>query len=184
VSQMTVDELKTLDAAARFDHSDFEARIPTLEEVLSWARGRTRVVIELKGTQNPQLVRSTLACVEKLDMVRDVMLIAFDHFALREAREASPTILTGALYVGRPVDPVSLATACGADALCPHWASISAADVAAAHRTGLAVCVWTVNEPSEIESVTRLGVDGVTSDTPERVVASAEKDRSTLRLPG
>lgn len=174
VSEMTVAELKALDAAARFDGASFDARIPTLDEVLSWARGKTRVVIELKGTHTPGLVRSTLDLVQKHGMLSDVMLISFDHFALRETRQINRDVCTGALYVGRPVDPVSVATSCGADAICPHWASISPEDVALAHRAGLAVCVWTVNQPVEIAAALSLGIDGITSDVPDRILANLE----------
>lgn len=178
VSDLTVAELKSLNAAARFDGPSGEACIPTLEEVLSWAHGKTRVVIELKGTGIPtDLIPRTIDLVRAFGMLDDVMLIAFDHFALLEARELSPDVCTGALYVGRPADPVSLAIACGADVLCPQWSSITADDVSAAHRAGLAVCVWTANDPLEIATALRLGVDGVTSDVPERIVATARSGR-------
>ena len=36
--------------------------------------------------------------------------------------------------------------------------------VAAAHRAGLAVHVWTINDPETIEALLDLGVDGVMTD--------------------
>jgi len=177
VSDLTAAELTALDAGVHAPDSRGTTHVPTLDEALSWAHGRTRVVVELKGTQDPALVPATLAAIQRFDMLDDVLLISFDHVALRAIREAAPTACTGALYSGRPADPVSLATACGADALCPHWASITPEEVAAAHHGGLAVCVWTVNEPHEIEATLRLGVDAVTSDVPERVTSSARGGR-------
>lgn len=172
VSDLTLSELKLLNASVGSGDMDSEERIPTLDETLAWARGKTRLVIELKGTERPALVRSTIDAVRDHGMLSDVMLISFDHFALLEAREMSKGVYCGALYVGRPADPISLATACRAAALCPHWSSVTAEDVAAIHRAGLAVCVWTTNAPSEIDAAIRLGVDGLTSDVPERVLAT------------
>ena len=43
--------------------------------------------------------------------------------------------------------------------------------VAEAHALGLKVFVFTVNQPREIARMRTLGVDGVFSDFPERVVA-------------
>ena len=49
--------------------------------------------------------------------------------------------------------------------------------LAFAHGRGVAVHVWTINEPSEIARLLGLGVDGIVSDFPARVVAA----RETLR---
>jgi glycerophosphoryl diester phosphodiesterase len=43
--------------------------------------------------------------------------------------------------------------------------------VADAHRRGLKIFAFTVNEPKDIARMKTLGVDGVFSDFPERVVA-------------
>lgn len=182
VSALTLAELKRLDAAGGWK-SHGEQRIPTLDEALEWAHGKSRLVIELKGTERPGLVEKTLDAIGLHSMLDDVMLISFDHFALLEAREINKDVCTGALYVGRPADPIALATACGADALCPHWSSVTPEDVVAIHRAGLAVCVWTVNEQAEIDAAMALGVDGVTTDVPERVAFTVPPVRTILPMP-
>ncbi len=169
VAVHTVAQLKALDASGPFRATYPDARIPTLEEVLSWARGRTRVVIELKGTENPHLVPRTLDLVREYCLTEDVLLISFDHAALVEARRLVPEIRTGALYVARLADPVGLAAACGAIALCPHWSMVTPDDVRKAHEAGLAVCVWTANDPHEVAAALRSEVDAVTTDFPDRV---------------
>lgn len=177
VGSFTVEQLKELDASGRFRQTQPGARIPTFDEVLAWARGRTRLVIELKGTEHPGLVGATIDRIRESKMVDNVFLISFDHVALREVHEQAPEILTGALYFARPADPLAIASSAGVDALCPQWSMATAIDVVAAHAAGLAVCVWTTNEPMEIRASIAAGVDAVTSDFPDRVRAIALSDR-------
>jgi glycerophosphoryl diester phosphodiesterase len=39
-----------------------------------------------------------------------------------------------------------------------------------AHRLGLRIVAWTVNEPADIARMIEWGLDGVISDYPERVL--------------
>jgi glycerophosphoryl diester phosphodiesterase len=50
--------------------------------------------------------------------------------------------------------------------------------VEAAHRFGCEVHVWTINEPTEIERLLDLGVDGVMSDFPGLVSAATARRRA------
>jgi glycerophosphoryl diester phosphodiesterase/acyl-CoA hydrolase len=177
VANLTLAQLRALDAGGRFGPAFAGARIPTLDELLAWAHGRIRVVVELKGTQNPSLVPWTLDLIRQYDVIEDTFVISFDHVALRDVRALAPEILTGALYHARLADPVGVAAACAADALAPHWSMVTPDMVATVHDAGLGVCVWTVDEPSEAEAMLRVGVDAITTNYPERVVAIARGAR-------
>jgi glycerophosphoryl diester phosphodiesterase len=50
----------------------------------------------------------------------------------------------------------------------PHFEAITPIDVQNAHALGLKVVVWTVNEPADIREMLALGVDGITTDYPDR----------------
>lgn len=60
--------------------------------------------------------------------------------------------------------------AAGGSVWSPDYRDLDAARVAEAHALGLQVIPWTVNEPADIRKVLELGVDGIISDRPDRVL--------------
>ena len=59
-----------------------------------------------------------------------------------------------------------------ATALSVHRAFCSAATVAAAHRRGVPVIVWTVDDPGEMNLFARIGVDAIVTDDPKTALAT------------
>ena len=57
----------------------------------------------------------------------------------------------------------------GGSLWCPHFTELAAAALARARELGLAVAVWTVNEPDDIEAMIDLRVDAIVTDYPGRV---------------
>jgi glycerophosphoryl diester phosphodiesterase len=70
--------------------------------------------------------------------------------------------------------------AAGCAAWSPFWRNLTAELVTEARALGLAVIPWTVNEPSDIERMLDLGVDGLITDYPDR--ARAVLDRRGVRV--
>jgi glycerophosphoryl diester phosphodiesterase len=70
--------------------------------------------------------------------------------------------------------------AAGCAAWSPFWRNLTAELVTEARDLGLAVIPWTVNEPSDIERMLDIGVDGLITDYPDR--ARAVLDRRGVRV--
>lgn len=51
----------------------------------------------------------------------------------------------------------------------PNYTLVDAEMVTWAHKRGMKIIPWTVNEPTAIENMIQLGVDGIISDYPDRV---------------
>ena len=64
-----------------------------------------------------------------------------------------------------------LVDALGAKIWSPFWRDLSAESLAQAHRLGIQVVVWTVNKPAAMAALIELGVDGITTDYPDRLRA-------------
>lgn len=169
VKDMTLAELKALDAGSWYDQRFAGERIPVLDELLVWARDRVAIAIEIKNgpIYYPGIVEQVIAALRRHAMLRQAILISFDHLAVREAKTLAPEVAAGILYVGGLADPVGAARAAGADALHPHWAYVTADLVRTAHAAGLAVSAWNPNDLPTLRMLNELGVDSVGTDYPE-----------------
>lgn len=171
VSDYTADFLRTLDAG-RYFHEHFSGlRMPLLDEVLAWAKGRVALMVELKhGPRfNPALDRSTVALIEKHEMVDDVILTSFDQFALRRVKEFNPLISTSFIYVGRYLDPLALVKELKVDALSPATDFLTREEVALIQSAGY-ICspggFWW-----DYPTLIAWGVDTISSNDPAGVAA-------------
>lgn len=169
VAQHTLAQLKELDAGSWFHPSFHNERIPTLIEVLSWARGRTRVVIEIKQGPifYPHVEELLIAALDRTQMRSQVLVISFDHHSVRKVKQLAADVPTGVLYGARVIDPVALATAAGADALMPYWPLITREEVELAHAAGLSIAPWGGPE-QDYRFILATGVDAVAADFPDR----------------
>jgi glycerophosphoryl diester phosphodiesterase len=169
VKDMTLAELKKLDAGSWFDPRFAGERIPTLTELLAWAKDRVGVAIEIKNgpLYYPGIAEKTIRLLRQHGMERQVILISFDHFVLREAKQIAPEIAAGILYVGGLVDAVAAARAAMADALHPNWAFVTPDLVRTVHEAGLAISPWNPNDLPTLRMLSQMGVDSVGTDYPE-----------------
>lgn len=65
----------------------------------------------------------------------------------------------------------------------PLYEDVDRQSVAEAHKLGLTVVVWTVNNPQDMARLIDLGVDGIISDRPDVLRAVAAKKGITLPKP-
>ena len=180
VCQHTAAEIGRLDAGSWFDPSFGDCRVPTLREVLTWAKGRTKVVIEIKNGPifYPNIERILLALLDEVGMRGDVMAISFDHLVLRDLKALAPDVATGVIYASRMVDPVAMARAVHADLMMPYWALLTREEVAMAHAADLFMSPWGGPE-QDYKHILALGVDAVGADFPDRPRAAMEQEAAS-----
>lgn len=137
--------------------------VPTLAEALAAAP----LLVELKDpAATPGLVEAVAATVAD----HDAVLQSFDVDAVRALARLRPDVPRGVLGRPRTTELAEIAGFAGAVGV--HHRRLDPAYVAAARAAGLLVLTWTVNADRSIRRVLRLGVDGVISDYPERVLGA------------
>lgn len=190
VDALDLGELRRLDAGFRFEVAGrFPWRgrgvgIPALADVLDEFPG-TPLNIEIKQGE-PRIEETVVSLLRDRRVLDDVVLAAEDDSIMRRIRAAAPEAATsfsavevrdfferclGGAFAGYRPPGVALQ-------IPPRFGSlelVSAETVAAAHRAGLEMHVWTIDDPDEMRRLLDLGVDGVMSDFPDvlRCVASA-----------
>lgn len=148
-------------------------RIPTLAEVFDTVNRRAVINVELKG---PGTAAPVVQIIDEYVRKRgwrheDFLVSAFDPAQIQAAKRLLPEIRTGALIEKIPPGLAAFAERLGAWSLHPGKRCVTPELVADAHRRGLRVFVFTINQPAEIASMAALGVDGVFTDYPDRIAA-------------
>ncbi len=146
--------------------------VPLLGEVLDACSGMT-VNIEIKNLPGEpgydpgeRVAAGVAGLVASAGLVSAVVVSSFWPESLAAVRRARPEIATGLLVAEwfEPADCVAAALHWSCSAVHPHASLVSADLVDEAHRAGLAVAAWTVNERREIAALAALGVDTVITD--------------------
>jgi glycerophosphoryl diester phosphodiesterase len=160
VADFTLAELRQLDAGQG-------EPIPALEEVLELARGRARLLVELK---QPEAAPALLEVFRKHQAFGAARAISFWHPALKALKAAEPRLQTGALLVGCPADPVGLAHAAGADTLVLNYRYVNRELVAAARRRQIGVIVWNIDDPGILEPYLDLDLEAICTNRPREII--------------
>ena len=156
--------LRTLDAGQG-------ERIPTLREVFETVDRRAVINVELKGPRTAGPVAALLR--EFVDRcgwsMADFLVSSFSRRELRAIEDAEIPI---ALLLARPSRLCWMnARRVRACAVNPAFRYTTKPFIDEAHRRGLRVFVYTVNESADIARLREWGVDGVFTDFPDRATA-------------
>jgi glycerophosphoryl diester phosphodiesterase len=110
--------------------------------------------------------------VQSAGVVERTVVRSFDHRSVRAIRRLQPEMRT-AILVARfaPAAPADLARQAGATTYCPQWEFVDKAQVRQLHDAGMRVVPWTVNDPAVFTRLLDWGVDGVSTDYPDRLAA-------------
>ena len=145
--------------------------IPTLEEALA-ACDPLGVNVEIKpdgvDALRPLLIANVVELLRSFDGIREFLVTSFDHEICDQVRALDATLPTGLLNAGGDSLQTDLerAAAAGHVAINPWYGTVTKEFVAQAHSLGVAVNVWTVDDPVVIRSLSEIGVDAIITNVP------------------
>jgi glycerophosphoryl diester phosphodiesterase len=187
VSALTLAELQRLDAGYRFTADggrSFPFRgqgigIPTLKEVLT-SFPAARMVIEPKDEARGIAMRLCELLREHRAAARTIVG-SFRDSSLEEFRQACPEVATSA-STSEALRFLAAQKAGVAEAISPQVQALQVPErfggmrvltrdfVAAARGRNLKVHAWTINDPAEMRRLVEVGVDGIMTDYPDRLL--------------
>jgi glycerophosphoryl diester phosphodiesterase len=146
-------------------------KIPTLKEAFETIHLKAAVNIELKGPDTAGPVTEFISGMRETGWNDDLLLVSsFNHRELSRVRRLDSRIKLGAMMVGLPVDDAAFAESLDAYSVHLSLEFIDRRFVKDAHARGLRVFVFTIDLSEDIEKMRELGVDGVFTNYPERVL--------------
>lgn len=178
IAQMTLAQVRGLDAGAWKGEQYAGERIPLLGDVLRQIAPRLVVDIEIKQRE---IAEQVVEIVREAGALRRVTIVSFDRDDLRAAKSAEPALACGLITGGLDGDGVEAEQAligsaleCGASFISCGHRSVTASLVRECHLMGLALMAWTMDEPADIARMIDLRVDGLVSNYPERAMEMLE----------
>ncbi len=178
----TLEQVKELDIGSWFDPEFSTERVPTLVEVLEEARGKARVMIELKYYgHDQQLEQRVVDIVEQADMVDHVAIMSLKYDGVQKVRALRPDWVIGLLSAKAIGNTAKL----DVNFLAVNMAMATPHFISSTQSAGKQLFVWTVNDQVSMSRMMSLGVDGIITDEPElarKVLAERTEMSSVERL--
>jgi glycerophosphoryl diester phosphodiesterase len=153
--------------------------VPALEEVLM-ALPAVPLNIEIKQAE-PSLAEPLCRLIRAHQATGRVLVASFDNRAIEAFRRACPEVATSAgqneviaLFALGKLSLDAAYSPPGQAVQVPEYRSglhvLTPGFVRAAHRRNLQVHAWTVNEVADMQRLLDLGVDGIITDHPDRLL--------------
>ncbi|MHC5108324.1 MAG: glycerophosphodiester phosphodiesterase [Planctomycetota bacterium] len=192
VDNLTLAEIQSLDAGYRwtdddgatFPYRDQGIIVPTLEDVLAEFPG-VLLNIEIKSS-NLAIADAFCDMIRAHDKAEEVLVVANDLSPIDAFRDACPEVATAASESEAQAFFISTFIPLYGDCLSttstlqlPEYSDnikvVTPAFVAAVHRSAAMIHVWTVNETADMRRFLDLGVDGIISDFPDRLLTLLDR---------
>jgi len=143
-------------------------KIPSFEEVCDLvSKSNVGLYVEIKS---PGIESPILKTLGKYFDISSCLMGSFYHRSILKLKQLDPTVKTIALMVGVPLTTRNIVR----DAQCNYLGlgigSLDEQQIQEVRSEGCGVIVWTVDEADELPLLCKLGIDGVVSNFPDRIM--------------
>ena len=171
VGKMASATLRELDAGSFFDETYQGEKIPLLSEVFEVVGKRIFINIELTNyaSLTDTLPEAVADLVQGYNLEESVMFSSFNPIALWRIKRSLPAVPVGLLAQPGKSGMWARSWLGGLvphEALHPEKGDATSSLIHKNHHNGKRVYVYTVNQPTEMQHLFQIGVDGIFTDDP------------------
>lgn len=184
ISNLTIAQLRRAEVGSWFDNKFKGEQIPTLTEMLNWAKGKISLNIEVKTeavSDSPErgVEKEVINLIRQFKMESHVLLSSFDVRALIRFKTLAPEIPSGYLYSrgtskGKTIPQI--VNEFSADFYHTTSRSLTNRRHKQLQEVECPVMVYTVNSKREMKKLIQKGVFGIFSDKPDHLKEVADKE--------
>ncbi|TYS19071.1 glycerophosphodiester phosphodiesterase [Rossellomorea vietnamensis] len=173
IKDLTLKEIKKLDASFKFKKLLQKVRIPTLKEVFDWMKTNEMICnIELKNgiIPYPQLEEKVLSLIEEYGYQDRTIISSFNHYSIVHCYRLNPEVEIAPLYSNGLFMPWVYAQSINAKAIHPNVKVAPDALIIDSMKAGIAVRPYTINSEVLIERLFAIQCSAIITDYPEKAV--------------
>lgn len=171
IKDLTLTEIKELDAGSWFSKEFAGEKIPTLEEVLEFLPNTVLLNIELKkkSTDARNLEEKVAKVLQKYNRIETTFISSLNHPSLATIQKLNNDIKISVAIDGNFINPLNyiLKYDWDVESYHPSLDYLSSDTVRQFHAHGIKVNCWTINKKEEGEYLETIGVDGIMTNFPD-----------------
>jgi glycerophosphoryl diester phosphodiesterase len=176
VDRLTLEEIRRADAGRG-------ERVPTLDETLDMTLGKVRLYLEIK---DPRAALPALRIIRERRCQSQVMLASFDIELMRglgeEVRDTELGLILGSatfhpVVRWREAFPWLALKRVNHQVLCMQVELCYGYLAARARSNGKKLYVWTADREKQFARMLSIGVDGIVTNTPDRLIAYLNQNK-------
>jgi glycerophosphoryl diester phosphodiesterase len=182
VKELTLAELRQLDAGSKFSPQFAGEKIPTLAEALDQFRGKIGILIELKSPElYPGIEEKVAKELKKRKMHtpknEKIIVQSFNFESMKKFHHLLPEIPIGLLTSNKnDLSNTKLKEfSTYADYVNPSYSLVTKELVNQIHKNGMKIHSWTVRDRNQVQPLLNAKVDGIITDYPDYVPRNKKK---------
>ena len=181
VDSLTYNYISSLDAGSWYNSKYSNEKIMTLDEVLELLNGRVTLLIEIKeGSERyPGIEKRTAEAIQRFNAYSWTIVQSFNEKAIKRISELDPNIetyyLLGKNYPEYFLDlrkriETNQPAQFSYEGIAIHHSIVRPTMIDSIKSLGIRVFTWTVNDINDMQKMIESGVDGIITDSPDKLI--------------